>query len=136
MWRSGDGTVLTRRAATELLDSFFTIVHTRLPILDPEQFLNSFRSPGSEGMSIPHALLAVVLALGAKFTEHAAFVGDREESSARNGRGRSRLIQLLSVRAREVVEVNKAFRTVTMENAQALIFLEALSAREAKFKSR
>lgn len=117
--------------ALELLESYFTIVHTRLPILDAHQFIASFRSPGAEGTTaVSHGLLAVVLAFGAKFTEHASFVADREEASERDGREGSRLVKLLAVRAREVLETNKAHRIPTMENVQALILMEAVAARE------
>lgn len=117
----------------ELIDSFFTIVDPRLPILDGHQLLARFQAPTTDPRGpLPHGLLAVVLAFGARFIDHPVFRADREECTARdvNGPPRSRLVQLLVVRAREVAEMNKVFRVPSLANAQTLILLEALMCRE------
>ena len=69
----------------------------------------------------PHVTVAVVLAWGAKFSEHPIIAMDREETSAGlgGGRSRSRLVRLLVVRAQEVLEANRAFRVPKVENLQA-----------------
>lgn len=118
--------------AQDLIETFFQVVHSRLPILDEAEFKTKYRDPQTTmGGTLPHALLAVVLGFGARFTEHATFLADREEMSSRESDpGRSRMAQLLAIRAREVVEANKAFRVATLANAQALMILEGLVGRK------
>jgi hypothetical protein len=64
-------------------------------------------------------------------------VADREEISSRDselrfkGFSRSRMVQLLVIRAREVAEMCKAFRYAKMENVQLGILLEPLLARKS-----
>lgn len=133
--------------AIELIDTFFAVVHSRLPILDAQSFMNRFTSPNTDPNGpLNPALLASVLAFGAKFADHPTFTADRDECAARDsdeadGSGRSRrgysrsrcrMAQLLAVRAREVGEVNKAFRIPSLANVQALILLEGLFGREWK----
>jgi hypothetical protein len=122
--------------AIDLIDTFFTIVDPRLPILDAHQFLARFQSPGTD--PLPHALLAVVLAFGARFVDHNVFRVDREECTARDadatGRSRSRIVQLLVVRAREVSEMNKSCRIPSLANAQAMLLLEGLLCQSCVLK--
>lgn len=108
-------------------------MHSRLPILDESDFKTQYREPEAlMGGALPHALLAVVLAFSARFTENGTFLADRDEVSGREPEpGRSRMAQLLVIRAREVVEATKAFRVATLANAQALMILEGLIGRES-----
>jgi hypothetical protein len=91
-----------------------------MPLLSPTLFRSQFRSPSMLNQP-PHVLVAVVLAWGAKFSEHPIIAMDREETSAgmERGRSRSRLVRLLVVRAQEVLEANRAFRVPKVENVQA-----------------
>ncbi len=118
--------------AHDLVETFFQVVHSRLRILDEAHFKTKYRDPEAAiGGALSHALLAVVLAYGARFTENAVFLADREEVSGREAEpGRSRMAQLLIIRAREVVEATKAFRVATLAHAQALMILEGLIGRE------
>jgi hypothetical protein len=78
-------------------------------------------------------LLAVALAWGARFSESNILVSDREEMTARDQRGgsRCRVVQLLVIRAREVGEVWKAFRSAKMDNVVLGILMEPLFARKS-----
>ena len=97
-----------------------------MPLLSPTLFRQQFRSPSPLSQP-PHVTVALVLAWGAKFSEHPIIAMDREETSAlmmdrnREGgsRSRSRLVRLLVVRAQEVLEANRAFRVAKVENLQA-----------------
>lgn len=138
LWAGGE--VELESVALELIDSFFSIVEPRVPIFDASSFMSRFQNPdGDLDGPLPQSLLAVVLAFGAKFVDHAAFTLDREECTGRDndipGRTRSRLVQLLTIRAREVAETNKVFRTPTLSNVQTLILLEGLLAYSPMLKT-
>jgi hypothetical protein len=138
----GAGAAELEAIAVELIDAFFTIVDPRLPILDAHAFLARFQAPTTPeaGGPLPHGLLAVVLAFGARFIDHDVFRADREECTARDIEGtgcpRSRLVQLLVIRAREVAEMNKSCRNATLANAQAMMLLEGLLGQSAVLKLR
>ena len=94
---------------------------------------------------VPHNLLAVAIAFGGRFSDHGIINSDREECMTRDeadqGRPgrvppRSRLVQLLVIRAREVVEVQKTHRMASLGNVQVLILLEHLLARECNQHGR
>lgn len=132
--------------AEDLLDTYYSIVHIRFPILDPDEFRARFNDPDAFTGAIYHPLLAVALAWGARFSDHPIIAADREEITNRrgvdgqDGPGRSRLVQLMIVRAREVAEVNKAFRRASLDNVRLAILMETLLARksgtETEFKTR
>ncbi|KIY44811.1 hypothetical protein FISHEDRAFT_61664 [Fistulina hepatica ATCC 64428] len=74
------------RFANELVDAYFQIVHTRFPLLNPAGFRRGLRfsweesqhneAPGEGPLEVLHpALVAAVLAWGAKFVEHALVEG-------------------------------------------------------------
>lgn len=125
------------------METYFQIVHIRLPVLDPGHFKSRFRQPTTHPDGPPpHILLAIVLTFGALFSDHRAIVEDREECSIamqselvdgqrRGVRKRSRLVQMMMLRAREVAEVNKAFRVPSVENIQASLLLDALLGGES-----
>ena len=87
---------------------------------------------------LPHNLLAVAIAFGARFSEHPAIDKDREECTARDKRHdlrtRSRMVQLLVIRAREVAETWKTHRIRSLDNVRVLVLLETMSARERLIK--
>lgn len=58
-----------------------------------------------------------------------------QRSPSHSLQSRSRIVQLLVVRAREVCEVRKTHRVVTLENCQALIMLEPLLGREYSYET-
>ncbi|KLT46287.1 hypothetical protein CC85DRAFT_59374 [Cutaneotrichosporon oleaginosum] len=136
LWAAGE--VELERVAQDLIDTFFQVVHSRLPILEEPEFRTLYLDPDAAmGGPLSPALLAVVLAFGARFTEHATFVADREEISGREGDpGRSRMTQLLVIRAREIVEASKAFRVATLVNAQTLMILEGLLGQSVILKKQ
>jgi hypothetical protein len=70
------------------------------------------------------AIVATVLAWGAKFSEHPLLVADR----ARNG-GQGLLAKALIDRAREVAELLKVHRIANMDHVLAGLLLEPLQAR-------
>lgn len=116
-------------------------MHIRLPLLEPDSFRARFNDPDSHPDGpLYHPLLAVALAWGARFSDHPVITADRDEISARAGSSntyshpeRSRLVQLMVIRAREVAEANKAFRTAKMENIRLAILLGPLLGRESRF---
>lgn len=131
--------------ADDLLDTYYSIVHIRLPILDPDEFRARFSDPDTHPDGpVYHPLLAVALAWGARFSDHSIIAADRDEITNRrrdgrdgrdgpDGQGgpeRSRLVQLMIVRAREVAEVNKAFRVASLDNVRLAILMESLLARK------
>lgn len=104
-------------------------------MLDPVSIRARLASPDThpEG-PVPHGLLAVMMAFGARFSDHAVINTDREECMDRDERAfgagqrppRSRITQLLVIRAREVVEIQKTHRIATMTNIQILVLAELM----------
>lgn len=115
------------RLAQDLVETYFQIVHIRIPLISPTRFRAQFATALAQGNS-SHVLIAVVLAWGAKFSEHPIIAMDREETTALEAgtvplggvpRSKSRLVRLLAIRAAEVLEANRAFRVAKLENIQA-----------------
>lgn len=103
-----------------------------MPLLSPNEFrvrLKAYLRPTSTLdptiLPLPHALLATVIAWGAKFSEHPLLVHDRETNA-----GRSRICRILSRRAREVSEGEKIHRLPTYDNVIIALLLEPLQSRE------
>jgi hypothetical protein len=152
------------RFALDLVEVFFQIVHTRWPLLNPEDFrarlglhntsasgkvnlpthplahsdtglsgpsygtsTHGYPSPPPTGASAPlhPAIVAAVIAWGAKFSEHSLLVADRRK----NG-GQGRLPKILINRARDVAEVLKVHRVPTPEHVLVGLLLEPLQSRE------
>lgn len=65
-----------------LLETYFSTVHIRYPIIDPQEFLQRFHygSPDLGGPP-PDVLIAVLLAWGAKFSTHPIIMADRRETA-------------------------------------------------------
>lgn len=104
-----------------------------MPLLSPAEFrsrLKAFLRPSSSADStltpLPPALLATVIAWGAKFSEHPLLVHDRDTNS-----GRSRLCRILTRRAREIAEGEKIHRIPTLDNVVIALLLEPLQSRKS-----
>lgn len=114
--------------ASDLIETYFQIVHIRFPLLDPIIFRKQFHDPaGSHGPPLA-GLIATVLAWGAKFSEHPLITQDREECSRvlKNGRKRSRLAQMMSCRAQQILETDKVARLATLESLQTCFLMAVL----------
>ncbi|KAH8108694.1 hypothetical protein DFH11DRAFT_1820183 [Phellopilus nigrolimitatus] len=110
--------------ALDLVEVFFQICHTRLPLLNPTQFRSRLKlalAPAPTEKPLHPALLATVLAWGAKFSEHPLLVEDRE-----GGGGQSRLARTLVNRAREVAEAEKVHRISTVDHVVIALLIEPL----------
>ncbi len=138
---------MTTRFALDLVEVYFQICHTRLPLLNPNQFRQRLHS------SLPHriistlpisqsvqsslnlildsqealhpALLAVVMAWGAKFSEHPILLKDRERNN-----GRSVLARTLLIKAIEIAEAESVHRIPTADHVLVSLLLEPLQSRE------
>ena len=108
-------------------------------MFDPPSIRARLANPDTHPQGpVPHNLLAVLIAFGARFSDHPVINADREECMGRDeaayGAGqrppRSRIVQLLVIRAREVLDVQKTMRISTINNTQVLVLAEALFARE------
>lgn len=126
------------RFALDLVEVFFQICHTRLPLLNPSQFRAQLKySLPSPTLSPRHppadkplhpALLATVIAWGAKFSEHPLLVADREGAG-----GQSRLARTLVSRAREVAEAEKVHRISSVDHVVIALLIEPLQNRKKQF---
>jgi len=126
------------RFALDLVEVYFQVVHTRLPFLNPTHFrarlnvnvpqyasiyVNNSASSAEE--TLHPALMATVVAWGAKFSEHPLLVADRLNSPARQ----SGLAKTLIVRAREVAEALKVHRVPAAEHVVIALLIEPLQSR-------
>jgi hypothetical protein len=128
------------RLALDLVEVFFQIVHTRLPLLNPAQFRSrlslSSRNNTTKDSPVndahgkhktPHpALVASILAWGAKFAENPLFVADRQ----RNGGTQSLFAKTLVNRARDLAEALKVHRVASTEHVVIALLIEPLQSRE------
>jgi hypothetical protein len=118
------------RFALDLVEVFFQIVHLRIPLLNPTQFrvrlnLQALPQQGSQRPLHP-ALVATVLAWGAKFSEHPLLVADRRRPG-----GQSNLAKALVDRARDLAESMKVHRMPTAENVVIALLIEPLQPRQS-----
>lgn len=114
--------------AADLIETYFQIVHIRFPLIDPDLFRKQFANPsGPHGPPLA-ALVATVLGWGAKYSEHPIVTADREECSRNlhNGRQRSRLVQVMTCRAQQILETDKLARLATMESVQTCYLMGVL----------
>ncbi|PVG00244.1 hypothetical protein CPB86DRAFT_701823 [Serendipita vermifera] len=114
--------------ANDLVEVYFQICHSRMPLFSPTEFRNRLQAylrPTSaldpNILPLPPALLATVIAWGAKFSEHPLLVHDREMNA-----GRSRICRILTRRAREVAEGEKIHRLPSIDNLINALLLEPL----------
>ncbi|THH27039.1 hypothetical protein EUX98_g7153 [Antrodiella citrinella] len=154
--------------ALDLVEVFFQIVHTRLPLLNPAQFRARLTehlrpnppavpplppstyelaqdrrsgsphtptmgsspksilmgSPGSEHKPLHNALVATVIAWGAKFSEHPLLLGDRSRNS-----GQSLMAKALINRARELAEDLKVHRVPSADHVVIALLIEPMQNR-------
>ncbi|KAL1950745.1 hypothetical protein VTO73DRAFT_5869 [Trametes versicolor] len=150
--------------ALDLVEVFFQIVHTRLPLLNPAQFRsrlhyslyatgsqNGSTSPstptantvaqqqrtrnsssplGGQSAQYPPqrplhpALVATVIAWGAKFSEHPLFIADRH----RNG-DQSAFAKVLINRARDLAEDMKVHRIPNADHVVIALLIEPLQSQ-------
>ncbi|KAI0373751.1 hypothetical protein BV20DRAFT_962326 [Pilatotrama ljubarskyi] len=147
--------------ALDLVEVFFQIVHTRLPLLNPAQFRTrlhySLYSTGSQnggtspstptgsavaqqqrtrnsnsplgGQSAQQrplhpALVATVIAWGAKFSEHPLFIADRHRNS-----GQSHFAKVLINRARDLAEDMKVHRIPNADHVVIALLIEPLQSQ-------
>ncbi|KAF4577000.1 hypothetical protein EYR36_004985 [Pleurotus pulmonarius] len=115
--------------ALDLVEVFFQIVHSRLPLLNPALFrerLNLHDASGARASEKPlhPALVATVLAWGAKFSEHPLLVADRQRPS-----GQSHLARILIDRAREFAEALKVHRVPHADHVVIGLLIEPLQSQ-------
>ncbi|KAF9220971.1 hypothetical protein BS17DRAFT_293506 [Gyrodon lividus] len=126
--------------ALDLVEVYFQIVHTRLPLLNPSQFrarLN-LQATGQRPIisnkqdELLHpALIATVLAWGAKFSEHDLLVADRQ----RNG-GQSLLAKALIQRCRELAESTKVHRIPQFQHVVIALLIEPLQCQDPQAENK
>ncbi|KXN88208.1 hypothetical protein AN958_07667 [Leucoagaricus sp. SymC.cos] len=114
--------------ALDLVEVFFQIVHTRLPLLNPAQFRSRLQlypstnsSSGNGEKPLHPALVATVLAWGTKFSEHPLLVADRRRPG-----GQSLLAKALIDRARDLAEALKIHRVANAEHVVIGLLIEPL----------
>ncbi|KAL6308423.1 hypothetical protein BKA93DRAFT_815437 [Sparassis latifolia] len=137
--------------ALDLVEVFFQIVHTRLPLLNPAHFrarmrvnlygpqqqpntppatTSRFPSPKSDLLPngapkpIHPALIATVIAWGAKFSEHPLLIADR----ARNNQ-QSLLAKALINRARDLAEDLKVHRIPSADHVVIALLIEPMQSQ-------
>jgi hypothetical protein len=109
------------------VEVYFQIVHTRIPLLNPDQIRNRLNlQPGRPSTEKPvhPALVATVLAWGAKFSEHPLLVADRRRPG-----GQSSLARTAIDRARELAEAMKVHRVATTDHVVIGLLIEPLQNR-------
>ncbi|KAH9936645.1 uncharacterized protein B0H18DRAFT_974835 [Fomitopsis serialis] len=139
--------------ALDLVEVYFQIVHTRLPLLNPAQFrarlhfslyvapqsrshsphtppsassTASFLSKSAQPQNDAHkplhpALVATVIAWGAKFSEHPLLMADRNQ----NG-NQSHIAKTLINRARDLAEDLKVHRIPTADHVVIALLIEPM----------
>ncbi|KAG8214469.1 hypothetical protein J3R82DRAFT_9522 [Butyriboletus roseoflavus] len=116
--------------ALDLVEVYFQIVHTRLPLLNPLQFrarLNLQATGQRPAISsrqeepIHPALIATVIAWGAKFSEHPLLVADRQKNA-----GQSLLARTLIDRCREIAEATKVHRIPHKDHVVIALLIETM----------
>ncbi|KAJ7600995.1 hypothetical protein C8J56DRAFT_911818 [Mycena floridula] len=118
--------------ALDLVEVFFQIVHTRIPLLNPAQFRNSLRlkssalhTHGNERALHP-ALAATVIAWGTKFSEHPLLVADRRRPG-----GQSLLSKAVIDRTRDLAEALKVHRIPSHDHVVIGLLIEPLQSQIA-----
>lgn len=118
------------RLAHELGHSFLTICLQRRPTMDAKSFQTRFASPDAHPSGpLPHVLVAAALAAGSRFTDSPVVMRDREELAERGQSSgsradRSRISELLVIRARDIMERSAIMRVPSQDSVNALIHLD------------
>ncbi|KAM6494197.1 hypothetical protein JOM56_010558 [Amanita muscaria] len=111
--------------AQDLVEVFFQIVHTRIPLLNPVQFRSRLQLTSPTGEKSLHpALVATVLAWGSKFSEHPLLIADRKRHD-----GHSLLAKTLVDRARDLAEALKVHRVPSSDHVVICLLIEPLQSR-------
>ncbi|OCH88689.1 hypothetical protein OBBRIDRAFT_795009 [Obba rivulosa] len=135
--------------ALDLVEVFFQIVHTRLPLLNPAQFrarlqlslysptayrehlsqsptgTSSSHSPkGAANKPIHPGLVATVMAWGAKFSEHPLLLADRERNA-----NQSIFAKTLLYRTRSLAEDLKVHRIPSADHVVIALLIEPLQSQ-------
>jgi hypothetical protein len=117
------------RFTLDLVEVFFQIVHTRIPLLNPEQFRSRLQlQPSASPTNIPPlhpALVAVVIAWGTKFSEHPLLVADRKRPN-----GQSLMAKTMIDRARDLAEALKVHRLPSSDHVVIALLIEPLQSRK------
>lgn len=118
----------------DLVEVFFQIVHTRLPLLNPEQFRNRLQLQPNSIPTHPDplhpALVATVVAWGTKFSEHPVLIADRQRPG-----GQSLMAKTLVDRARDLAEALKVHRISSSDHVVISLLLEPLQNRKFFFST-
>lgn len=117
-----------RDLANDLIETYFQIVQIRMPFVRAHLFKRRYDNPGGPEGPNSNLSIAMVLAWGARFSEHPIIVQDRIESSAGlpNGRKRSRLVLLLTMRYQWIMDHEGADKVVSLDNMIAQCSMGAL----------
>ena len=129
------------RFALDLVEVYFEICHTRIALLSPAQFraqlraalappLDAVSASASAAVPVPAvhpAILATVLAWGAKFSEHPLIVLDRDADASMARR--SRLATSLIRKAREVAEAERVHTEPSADAIIVCVLLDGLNSR-------
>ncbi|KAK2465221.1 hypothetical protein APHAL10511_002575 [Amanita phalloides] len=111
--------------AQDLVEVFFQIVHTRIPLLNPAQFRRRLQLNSPTGEKPLHpAMVATVLAWGSKFSEHPLLVSDRKRPG-----GQSLLAKTLVDRARDLAEALKVHRVPSADHVVICLLIEPLQSQ-------
>ncbi|KAF8895414.1 hypothetical protein BD779DRAFT_1499404 [Infundibulicybe gibba] len=117
--------------ALDLVEVFFQIVHTRIPLLNPAQFRNRLQLHPPKILSnekplppLHPALVATVLAWGTKFSEHALLVADRRRPNKQ-----SLLAKTMIDRARDLAEALKVHRIASPDHVVIGLLIEPLQSQ-------
>ncbi|KAF9267517.1 hypothetical protein L218DRAFT_955389 [Marasmius fiardii PR-910] len=114
--------------AFDLVEVYFQIVHSRLPLLNPTQFRNQLKqqlssNAGSEKPLHP-ALVATVIAWGSKFSEHPLLMADRQTHG-----GQGHLSKALIDRTRELAEALHVHRVPNSDHVVIGLLIETLQSQ-------
>ncbi|KAL0581009.1 hypothetical protein V5O48_001003 [Marasmius crinis-equi] len=111
--------------AFDLVEVYFQIVHSRLPLLNPTQFRNQLKHQLSANAvsekPLHPALVATVIAWGSKFSEHPLLLADRQ---AHGGQGH--LSKALIDRTRDLAEALKVHRVPNSDHVVIGLLVETL----------
>ncbi len=131
-WRCSLADMISPSLASDLLETYFQIVQIRTPYIIDRNVREGWHHPQNPKGQLPTVAVALILAWGARFSEHPIIVQDREECSRglTNGRKRSRIVELLTFRYERIVELDALYRVYTVQNVLAVLSLMALKGCE------
>lgn len=100
----------------------------RTPYIVDKNVRHRWHNPQSSKGPLPNIAIALILAWGARFSEHPIIVQDREECSRGlpNGRKRSRIVELLTFRYERIVELDALYRVYNVQNVLGVLSLISL----------